>query len=504
MTRSWNPFGAAAAIVILATPQALAEITAAEVWDEWQAMAAGMGNGATLSAGSESYAGGVLTLAPMVFDMQVPDGQVSATLDEVVMTETGDGTVEITYGGAYLVDVMSTMPDGDDGALSLSITTPGLVMDVSRTGDETVYNYAADALGIALLSMAVDGEAVPGTAQVDLQAMAGVYTLIGPDAAGFSHSYTADRVAVEANFEDPDNPANGVVIAAAYAGLEVASSGSVAGLAAMSNFAALAEGGAEIDSMTAHQGGGITIAARSEDEGAVDITMSSTSGRFGYGVDAASARASMESTGLAAALAGDAIPVPDVSAALDAAAFVVDMPVRAADDLSDVELRVTLGGLSLSPMIWAMIDPTSALPQDPATLILALTGQMRLTADLTDPAAVAGPLPPVDFEVLTLENLRLAVAGAELTGAGGLDFSQAPEGALPGMPGVSGQITLGLAGGNALVGTLVAMGLVPQEQAAMAQMMMGMLARPVGDDQLESVIELGADGSISANGTPLR
>lgn len=136
--------------------------------------------------------------------------------------------------------------------------------------------------------------------------------------------------------------------------------------------------------------------------------------------------------------------------------------------------------------------------------MVALEGKMRLTADLTDEAAMNAPVPPFDFDELTLTGLQLALGGAELTGTGGFDFSQAPEGALPGMPGVAGDVTLELAGGNGLLQKLVGMGLIPQDQAMMFQAMIGMLATPVGDDLLESKIEFGADGSITANGTPLR
>ena len=52
---------------------------------------------------------------------------------------------------------------------------------------------------------------------------------------------------------------------------------------------------------------------------------------------------------------------------------------------------------------------------------------------------------------------------------------------------------------------LVAMGLLPQDQAMGARMMLGLFARPgEGEDTLVSKIEVSGDGAISANGQRLQ
>jgi hypothetical protein len=55
---------------------------------------------------------------------------------------------------------------------------------------------------------------------------------------------------------------------------------------------------------------------------------------------------------------------------------------------------------------------------------------------------------------------------------------------------------------NGLMGKLVQMGLLPQDQATMGQMMLGMFSVATGDDQLTSTIEV-TNGKILANGQPL-
>jgi hypothetical protein len=51
---------------------------------------------------------------------------------------------------------------------------------------------------------------------------------------------------------------------------------------------------------------------------------------------------------------------------------------------------------------------------------------------------------------------------------------------------------------------LIQMGLIPEDQAMMPRMMLGMFATPVGDDMLTSTIEVNAEGHVLANGQRLR
>ena len=99
-----------------------------------------------------------------------------------------------------------------------------------------------------------------------------------------------------------------------------------------------------------------------------------------------------------------------------------------------------------------------------------------------------------------MNEILLSLAGANLTGTGSLDFNN--DGPVP-MP--AGTINLMLVGGNGLLDTLVEMGLVPEEQAMGARMMLGMFARPGdGEDTLVSEITFQEDGAILANGQRIR
>ena len=69
-----------------------------------------------------------------------------------------------------------------------------------------------------------------------------------------------------------------------------------------------------------------------------------------------------------------------------------------------------------------------------------------------------------------------------------------------GTPKPLGAVDMQLVGGNALIDKLVGMGLVPEDQAMGARMMMGLFAVPTGEDQLTSKIEFKEDGGVYANG----
>ncbi|MEL6412108.1 MAG: DUF2125 domain-containing protein, partial [Pseudomonadota bacterium] len=74
-----------------------------------------------------------------------------------------------------------------------------------------------------------------------------------------------------------------------------------------------------------------------------------------------------------------------------------------------------------------------------------------------------------------------------------------------GFPAPDGAIDLSLVGGNGLLDKLVAMGLVPEEQATGARLMLGLFTVPGTEaDSLTSKIEVRPDGQVLANGQRLR
>jgi hypothetical protein len=107
---------------------------------------------------------------------------------------------------------------------------------------------------------------------------------------------------------------------------------------------------------------------------------------------------------------------------------------------------------------------------------------------------------PGELISLSLENLTVAAAGALVKGAGAFTFDNDDLETFDGIPRPTGEINVEITGANALIDSLVSMGLLPEDQAMMGRMMMGMFARTVGDDQLTSKLEINAEGHVLANG----
>ena len=103
---------------------------------------------------------------------------------------------------------------------------------------------------------------------------------------------------------------------------------------------------------------------------------------------------------------------------------------------------------------------------------------------------------------VTLNDVSINAVGAqakfsgELTAPEGGDMTTAPVGE------ISGELT----GVNALLDTLGAMGLVPQDQMMGAKMMLTMFAKPVEGqpDKLQTKLEFREGGSIFANGQQVK
>jgi hypothetical protein len=193
------------------------------------------------------------------------------------------------------------------------------------------------------------------------------------------------------------------------------------------------------------------------------------------------------------------LPVPvNLSMASSEASFAV--PLAAGDAPQDVTARIAYRDVTIGDGLWAMIDPTNAIPRDPASLILDATGQVQLFMDLVamDPETLTGP--PGELLGLAVNELRADLGGATLSGTA--DVSFAPGQLIP-MP--VGAADLRLSGGNALLDALMAGGLVPAEQGAFVRGMANVFARPgAAPDTLETSVEFGEDGSITANGIPLQ
>ncbi len=198
------------------------------------------------------------------------------------------------------------------------------------------------------------------------------------------------------------------------------------------------------------------------------------------------------------------MPLPPITLTAARSSGAVRVPMVASEAQQEFGLSMSLEGVELSEAAWSMFDPAGVLPREPATLALEISGTGRLDVDVIDAAAMEAAsqddTPPGELRSVSLDRLRLALVGAELTGTGAFTFDNAT---VP--PAPEGKIELTLTGANALIDKLVKMGLIPEDQAMGARMMIGMFAKPgEGEDVLTSTIEVRKDGSVIANGMQIK
>ncbi|MEM9639516.1 MAG: DUF2125 domain-containing protein, partial [Pseudomonadota bacterium] len=267
------------------------------------------------------------------------------------------------------------------------------------------------------------------------------------------------------------------------------------------NMSALLAAGMTGEGRISYSGGSTNMSVAEDGADAFSSQTSSTGGVLDVFMSADGMRYSGDQNNLKVAITAQEFPVP-IEFDMAKASFNLAMPVQKSETPDDFALGFSFNDFSMSDLLWGMFDPASQLPRDPATIALDLTGKARLLFDFLDPSAemMSGNpnITPAELDSVNINRLQIKAAGAELTGEGAFTFDSETPGA--GLK-PEGSADLMLVGGNRLLDTLVKMGLLPEDQAMGARMMMGLLAVPgEAPDTLNSKIEINEQGHILANG----
>jgi len=83
--------GAVCGAAILSAGTAYADVTAAEVWADWQASLSMYGDDA-VTIGAETMDGNTLTVSDIVVNMADETATVTGTMGDIVFTQNDDGT----------------------------------------------------------------------------------------------------------------------------------------------------------------------------------------------------------------------------------------------------------------------------------------------------------------------------------------------------------------------------------------------------------------------------
>lgn len=494
-----------AAVVLCAfgASAAQADVSAQDVWSDWRAYL--LGTGYELS-GTEQMSGGTLTVSDTELALTMPEDDVaiSMQLGTLTFAENGDGTVSISLPGSMPISISGLDEDGAEFQADLAYTQTGFSMVAGGDPDAMTYNYTAASLGLSLAGVTVDGVALGddfAQMAISLANVIGSTQVAGGDLREYAQTMQAGGMSVDVAINDPDEGLD-MALTGRTDGIELQSVTSLPAEVDTENMAAMIEAGFSADGTLAFGPGSSNFAFQDAEEN-LSYESSSDGGAFGFLIGDDGFGYSVEQGNVSVNLAGSEMPIP-VSVSFAELIFDMMVPVMEAAEPQDFALTISLGDFTVSDLLWGILDPTGQLPRDPATIVLDLVGQARLLANVMDPVVAAqlesGP-PPAELEALTIEDLEITAAGASLTGTGDFTFDNSDVTTFDGVPRPTGALDLQLVGANGLLDKLVAMGLLPEDQAGGARMMMGLFAVPGdGPDTLNSRLEINEQGHILANG----
>ncbi|PZX16523.1 uncharacterized protein DUF2125 [Palleronia aestuarii] len=474
----------------LALP-ATAEITADEVWQSWQDASS---PGVRIDAASETREGDVLRLEGVTARFGERGAENTALIDWVELADQDDGTVRVSSAPLYRLRMEQVATENVEGTVvEGSLRHDGAVTTIAR--EDEVFTYETQAPEIVVLV-----EDIPSSdtgATTDATMTLTDLTLHTRDAVQDATSRTeidASSVALDIQGEEPDTTYS---LTARFEGFEGTTVDLLGALARRD--AADAPMAPEFSAEMSHQGSSTRLDMSSLD-GDSRIETQSGSGQIGITSADGMGRYRAESDAVTLSVSGPQVPVSDLSAEIDRVALSLGMPLVPTEEPKDFDVSYDLTGVTVSEQVWNLVDPTGALPRDPATLAIEATGQSRLTRSLANTPEVGGADQIVALTSLDIDRILLDAVGLVLTGDGSLDFDDGPGQLEP-----EGEIALRLEGGNGLLDTLLEAGLFPPGQILAMRTGLGMFSRPgEGEDVVESTIRFLGDGGIEVNGTRIR
>ncbi len=487
------------ALALTCAAPAMAQVTASELWAEWQTQSASQGQALAAAQVATTGSGLQLTDVTTVYS----DADVSATtrVAGLTLTENGDGTVSVSVIEPYSVEIeFETGTPGQTGLIELLVAFDGFDMQVGGTQAARSYSYAANSVTITAGRIEGHGETPEIDVLISMDALAAAYTVDGTDPNNLGYDSTGSLGSMSAGVSvAPEDRSEGE-LKMIFGITDLTSSGG----GNLGNFATVAANpgtmpeGFDFDAELGYSsvalesdfrdGRDVVVASYTNDGGGFMFDFSETSLAYGFNTQNAALYAEAPD-----------LPVP-VEASVGSAEFAFEIPLSATGAPEPFAARFAYQDVTMSDALWGMADPMQAVPRDPVSLVLDISGTAQLMVDLMtiDPNGIDAP--PGELRSLTINELRLGFGGAELSGSGDMTFAA---GQMVPMP--VGSVDLELAGAFALMDRLEATGIIPIEQLAMARGMIGAFARPGAmPDTLESTIEFTPGGGITANGVPLQ
>lgn len=503
--------------LICAAGPAFADVTPQDVWDD---MVKSYGAFGIEVDGQISEEGATLTAEDIVFRVTIPeditDEDETATF-ELTSTgwqfvDNGDGTVSIVLPETTPIGMRGTDKTGEAFNISMELTGENQEYLVSGDPDNMTTEYSADRLTVKVIEAMAEGEAVPGIDVVynmhdvatKTVSTVGEMREIEYESSVASTDYTMDMVLPEQQKEDGSGPVEGsggmMKASGKYGATAMSASGSMPVDGFTQDFSKTISSGTN-GSLTATLADVSQTTEVMESGQPLEYTTAYESAEMEARIGEDGLHYGGTGTGMRIDVTAAQIPFP-INFAAETFGFDALVPLLQSEEEQDYELGLELRDLTINDEIWSIFDPQAQLPRDPATVSVNVSGALTLMQNLVE--SFESDTPPGLLNSLSLNALDISLAGASLTGEGGVTFDNEDMQTYPGFPKPVGEASFELQGGDTLLDTLVAMGLVPEAQAMQGRMMVGAFAEQAGDDTLTSKLEFTEDGQVLANGQRVR
>ena len=494
-----NAYLAAPALAFLMSGTAHAALTADQVWQSWKD--AGALVGLTVSAATENNSGGVLTLNGVSI---APEGVAGITISDMTLTEQSDGSVAIAPGA----DIGVAMSGDAEG--SVKLTHDGLTITAHEAEGGVAYDYAAAKLDVVYDTKypgtSFDGSEAPKVAAsgtVGFTNLAGTYSDTPGANRTFGLDIKADSLDYTTTSDDPGMQMK-QTSTSSTAGVDMSidfalpSTIALASIATPADFTTALNEGLSF-SLTAKQGESSGTVKQESAFMPMDLVMKAGGGEGSvlFNKDTFAMKSSAAGLDIESAAGLTPVPVKVTSGPMQ---FGLTAPVIATEAAGDYGFLLKLSQFSVNEEAWAMVDPQGALKHDAAEIAIDISGKAKIDLPAVLMAEETGTTPPVPApESLNITELGLKVAGAALAGTGAFTFDNSM-----GIPMPLGEANVTVTGANALIDGLIKTGLLSEDDAMGARMMMGMFMVPGANaDELTSKIEAKEGMQILVNGQPL-
>jgi Uncharacterized protein conserved in bacteria (DUF2125) len=485
---------------LLLAGTANAALTADQVWARWQETAAVAG--LTLAAEGTATEGDTLRLSGVTVRPAIPSGadDPEGAIAEIAMTTQSDGSVAIALAPEFSVPIVA-MGGG------VTVTQDGLSLTAREEGAGIAYDYAAASVKLAVAASVGGGTDESNTTDFTMTATNanGTYSDVLDASRLINLILNTDLLVYSVKTDTPamtmtSDQTTELADVAMNMALDIPASARLGEVDSAGDFSTLLKDGLSVNlEMTQ----GDSKGADKETNPYLSYELITT-GLPG------SAKMSLDQTGFGVIVTGeggslagtsDMLPVP-VNLGFGPIAMDFLMPMTGTEP-QDFRYIVSMQDVVVNEEAWALIDAGKTLPRDPANLNIDASGKASLDLfalmEAEEAGTTEGVTPPA-IESLDIKSLALSIAGAAVSGSGAFTFDNSTATPVP-----LGTADVTVTGANGLIDKLVTLGLLPDDQAQSARMMMGMFLTPgEGDDVLTSKIEAQEGGSIFVNGMQIQ